>query len=91
MNKAELIKAVAEKTSLTKSQTKNTLETTLQIITQSLKQGKTVQIVGFGTFKVNQRSERIGRNPQTGEEIKIAATRVPAFVSGKALKNAVKK
>ncbi|WP_343184061.1 HU family DNA-binding protein [Buchnera aphidicola (Ceratovacuna keduensis)] len=90
MNKAELINAIAEKTSLTKSQTKNTLETTLKIITQSLKKGKTVQIVGFGTFKVNNRSERIGRNPQTGEEIKIAATKVPAFVSGKALKNAVR-
>ncbi|WP_343189112.1 HU family DNA-binding protein [Buchnera aphidicola (Chaitoregma tattakana)] len=90
MNKAELINAIAEETSLTKSQTKNTLETTLKIITQSLKNGKTVQIVGFGTFKVNKRSERIGRNPQTGEEIKIAATKVPAFVSGKALKNAVR-
>ncbi|WP_343188242.1 HU family DNA-binding protein [Buchnera aphidicola (Ceratoglyphina bambusae)] len=90
MNKAQLINAIAEKTSLTKSQTKNTLETTLKIITQSLKNGQTVQIVGFGTFKVNKRSERIGRNPQTGEEIKIAATKVPSFVSGKALKNAVR-
>ncbi|BGI51269.1 MAG: DNA-binding protein HU-alpha [Buchnera aphidicola (Ceratovacuna japonica)] len=90
MNKAELINAIAKKTSLTKSKTKNTLETTLEIITKSLKKGKSVQIVGFGTFKVNKRSERIGRNPQTGEEIKIAATKVPAFVSGKALKNAVR-
>lgn len=63
---------------------------TLAAITESLKEGDAVQLVGFGTFKVNHRAERTGRNPQTGKEIKIAAANVPAFVSGKALKDAVK-
>ncbi|WP_343153719.1 HU family DNA-binding protein [Buchnera aphidicola (Mindarus keteleerifoliae)] len=90
MNKAQLIDIVSEITNLPKTTTKNFLETTLSTITKSLQKGEIVQLVGFGTFKVNYRSERIGRNPQTGEEIKISATKIPSFVSGKSLKEAVK-
>ena len=68
----------------------DSVDTLLAAITESLKEGDAVQLVGFGTFKVNHRAERTGRNPQTGNEIKIAAANVPAFVSGKALKDAVK-
>ena len=81
---------IAEKAELSKTQAKAALESTLAAITESLKEGDAVQLVGFGTFKVNHRAERTGRNPQTGKEIKIAAANVPAFVSGKALKDAVK-
>ena len=60
------------------------------LLSGALKEGDSVQLVGFGTFKVNHRAERTGRNPQTGKEIKIAAANVPAFTAGKALKDAVK-
>lgn len=86
MNKTQLIDVIADKAELSKTQAKAALESTLAAITESLN----VQLVGFGTFKVNHRAERTGRNPQTGKEIKIAAANVPAFVSGKALKDAVK-
>ncbi|MGL4920980.1 MAG: HU family DNA-binding protein, partial [Plesiomonas shigelloides] len=66
------------------------LESTLSAITESLKDGDPVQLVGFGTFKVNHRAARTGRNPQTGKEIQIAEANVPAFVAGKALKDSVK-
>ena len=78
MNKTQLIDVIAEKAELSKTQAKAALESTLAAITESLKEGDAVQLVGFGTFKV------------TGKEIKIAAANVPAFVSGKALKDAVK-
>ncbi|MGL9769369.1 MAG: nucleoid-associated protein HU-alpha [Sodalis sp. (in: enterobacteria)] len=90
MNKTQLIDVIADKADLSKAQAKSALESTLAVITKSLKEGDAVQLVGFGTFKINHRSERIGRNPQTGKEIKIAAANIPAFVSGKALKDAVK-
>ncbi|WWO96695.1 MAG: HU family DNA-binding protein [Candidatus Dasytiphilus stammeri] len=90
MKKNELIEIIAKKSNLTKIQSKIALEAILDAITESLKAGKTVQIVGFGTFKVNYRAERTGRNPQTGQEIKIAATNVPTFISGKILRAAVK-
>ena len=92
MNKTQLIDVIADKADLSKVQAKAALESTLAAITESLKEGDgdAVQLVGFGTFKVNHRAERTGRNPQTGKEIKIAAANVPAFVSGKALKDAVK-
>lgn len=90
MNKAQLIDVVSEITKLSKKQIKTTLETALSSIVQSLKNGNSVQLVGFGTFKVNNRAARIGRNPQTGKEIQIPATKVPAFISGKSLKEAVK-
>ncbi|WWO95270.1 MAG: HU family DNA-binding protein [Candidatus Dasytiphilus stammeri] len=90
MNKTQLIEKIAKKSALSKLQAKIALESTLTSITECLQAGEIVQIIGFGTFKVNHRAERIGRNPQTGQEIKIAATNVPAFVSGKLLKKAVK-
>ncbi|SFU77464.1 nucleoid-associated protein HU-alpha [Xenorhabdus koppenhoeferi] len=90
MNKTELVDAIAAGADLTKTQAKAALESTLNAITDSLKNGDAVQLVGFGTFKVNHRAERTGRNPQTGKEIKIAAANVPAFSAGKALKDAVK-
>ncbi|MCE1685652.1 HU family DNA-binding protein, partial [Enterobacter hormaechei] len=77
MNKTELVDAIAESTELTKAQAKAALESTLNAITESLKAGDSVQLVGFGTFKVNHRAERTGRNPQTGKEITIAAANVP--------------
>ncbi len=89
MNKTNLIDQIAEKAGLTKAQAKAALEATLTSIEGALKQGEQVQLIGFGTFKVNHRNARIGRNPQTGKEIQIAAANVPAFVAGKALKDAV--
>ena len=80
MNKTQLIDVIAEKAELSKTQAKAALESTLAAITESLKEGDAVK----------ERAARTGRNPQTGKEIKIAAANVPAFVSGKALKDAVK-
>lgn len=90
MNKTELVDAIASKADITKVAAKTALEATLEAITESLKAGDSVQLVGFGTFKVNDRKARTGRNPKTGAEIKIAASKVPAFVSGKSLKEAIK-
>lgn len=91
MNKTDLIDAIASNAGLNKKQAKAALEATLDAITASLKAKEPVQLIGFGTFKVNQRKARTGRNPQTGAEIQIAASQVPAFVAGKALKDSVKK
>lgn len=77
MNKTQLIDVIADKAELSKTQAKAALESTLAAITESLKEGDAVQLVGFGTFKVNHRAERTGRNPQTGKEIKIAAAIAP--------------
>ena len=90
MNKTQLIDAIAENADLSKAQAKAALESTLSAITESLNDGEPVQLVGFGTFKVNHRAARTGRNPQTGKEIQIAEANVPAFVAGKALKDSVK-
>ncbi|KLN97474.1 HU family DNA-binding protein [Moellerella wisconsensis] len=90
MNKTELVDAIAKNADLTKVQAKEALEATLKAISEALVNGESVQLVGFGTFKVNHRAERTGRNPQTGQEIKIEAANVPAFVAGKALKETVK-
>ena len=89
MNKTQLIDVIADKADLSKAQAKAALESTLAAITESLKEGDAVQLVGFGTFKVNHRAERTGRNPQTGKEIKIAAKTVPAFSAGKKFKTIV--
>ena len=89
MNKTQLITEIAEKADLTKVQAKAALEQILASITDSLKDGEPVQLIGFGTFKVNHRSARIGRNPQTGADIQIKAANVPAFTAGKALKESV--
>ena len=86
----ELIeKAIAEKADLSKAQAKAALEATLEGVTGALKEGDQVQLIGFGTFKVNHRAARTGRNPQTGKDIQIAAANVSAFVAGKALKEYV--
>ena len=90
MNKSELIDAIAAKANLSKKDAKAALESTLEAVSESLKAGDAVQLIGFGTFKVNERAARTGRNPRTGEEIKIAAAKIPAFVAGKALKDLVK-
>ena len=90
MNKTQLIDAIAAKSDLTKTQAKSALESTLAAITESLKSGDPVQLVGFGTFKTSHRKERTGRNPQTGKEIKIPAATIPGFSAGKAFKELLK-
>jgi len=91
MNKAELISNVAEKTELTKKDAEKAVSAVLDTISEALARGDKVQLVGFGTFEIRERAARKGRNPQTGEEIDIAAARVPVFKAGKALKEAVSK
>ena len=90
MNKAELIDAIAADADLSKAAAGRALDAALEAITKALKKKDTVTLVGFGTFSVRKRSARIGRNPKTGEEIKIKASRVPGFKAGKALKDAIK-
>ena len=89
MNKAELIDALATSADLSKASAARALDSALEAITKALKKGNSVTLVGFGTFMVRSRKARIGRNPRTGEAIKIKATKVPAFKAGKALKDAI--
>ena len=89
MNKGDLVNKVAKVVS-TKREAHAAVDCVLESITKALKKKDTVTLVGFGTFKVDRRKARKGRNPQTGEEIKIKAKKVPKFVAGKALKDAVK-
>ena len=89
-NKAELVENVASKTGLTKKDATSAVEAVFSSIQDDLKNGEKVQLIGFGTFEVRNRAARKGRNPQTGKEIQIAASKVPAFKPGKALKDAVK-
>lgn len=89
-NKAELVENVAKKTGLTKKDATAAVEAVFGSIQDGLKKGDKVQLIGFGTFEVRNRAARKGRNPQTGKEIEIAASKVPAFKPGKALKDAVK-
>ena len=91
MNKTELIAAVAEKTGLTKKDAERVVNATIDTITESLVKGDKVQVSGLGSFEVKTREARTGRNPQTGETIQIAATRLPAFKAAKALKDEVAK
>jgi DNA-binding protein HU-beta len=91
LNKTELISAVAEKTEFTKKDAEKAINAVLEAVEEALAKGDKVQLVGFGTFEVRERAARTGRNPQTGEEIKIAAAKVPGFKPGKALKDAVSK
>jgi len=88
MNKGDLINELA-KVTCTKKEAEAALDCVLASITKALKKNDTVTLVGFGTFKVNKRTARTGRNPQTGEAIKIKAKKVPKFVAGKGLKDAV--
>ena len=90
MNKQDLIALVAEKADLSKKDSEAAVTAVVDGITEALAKGEKVQLVGFGTFEVRQRQAREGRNPSTGEAIKIAAQKVPAFKAGKALKDRVK-
>ena len=90
LTKADLVEAIAEDADITKADAERALSAFTETITNALKRGKTVQITGFGTFARRSRKKRKARNPQTGEEITIAATKVAAFKPGKALKDAVK-
>lgn len=89
MNKADLISRVAEKTDITKKDAEKAVSAVLASIEEALSGGEKVQLVGFGTFEIRERAARKGRNPQTGEEISIAATKVPVFKAGKALRESV--
>ena len=91
MNKTELIATAAEKAGLSKKDTEKAVTAAIDAITEALVKGDKVQLVGFGAFEVKERGERIGRNPQTKEEIKIPASKAPVFKAGKALKDAVAK
>ncbi|MGM7701684.1 HU family DNA-binding protein [Pseudalkalibacillus sp. Hm43] len=90
MNKTDLINNVSEQTQLSKKDVSKTVDAVFEAIESSLKGGDKVQLIGFGNFEVRERAARKGRNPQTGEEIEIPASKVPAFKPGKALKDAVK-
>lgn len=90
MNKTELISAVAEKAGLSKKDATVAVSAVFDSITETLVKGEKVQLIGFGNFEVRERAARTGRNPLTGEELTIAASKVPAFKAGKALKDAVK-
>ena len=90
MTKAELIDAVAAGADITKVAAAKAIDTFTGTITKTLKKGKKVTLVGFGTFSVSKRKARKGRNPQTGETIKIAAAKLPKFSAGKAFKTAIK-
>ncbi|PTM56701.1 HU family DNA-binding protein [Desmospora activa] len=89
MNKSQLIERVAETTGKTKKESTHLVETVLGTISEALRNGEKVSLIGFGNFEVRERAARTGRNPQTGEEIQIEASRVPAFKPGKQLKEAV--
>ena len=91
MNKAELVAAVAEKTDLSKKDSEKAVNAALEAIAAELAAGGKVQLVGFGSFETKKRDARVGRNPRTKEEIRIPASRVPAFKAGKALKDVVAK
>ena len=91
MNKTELIAAAAERSGMTKKDTEKALNAALDAITAALVAGDKVQVSGFGIFEVKEREARIGRNPQTGEPMEIAASRVPAFKASKTMKDALAK
>lgn len=89
MNKSELIAAVVEKTELSKKDAEKAIKAFEEVVTEELVKGGKVQLVGFGTFEVSERAARTGRNPQTGKEMTIAASKAPKFKAGKALKDSV--
>lgn len=90
MNKTELVAVVSEKTEFSKKESAQIVDALFASIEEALAKGEKVQLIGFGTFEVRERAARKGRNPQTGAEIEIPASKVPAFKPGKALKDAVK-
>ena len=89
VNKLELVNAVADKAELTKRDAERAVNAVVESIEEALKVGDRVSLVGFGTFEVRDRKPRVGRNPQTGEEIRIPAGRVPSFKAGKSLKESI--
>ena len=89
MNKTELVAAIAERTDLSKKDSEAALKAFTEIVTEELKKGEKVQLVGFGTFEVAQRTAREGKNPQTGEKIKIPASKSPKLKFGKTVKDAL--
>ena len=89
MNKTELIAAVAEKSEISKKDSEKALKAFIDVVTDELKNGEKIQLVGFGTFEVSERAAREGRNPQTGKTMKIEACKAPKFKAGKALKDAI--
>ncbi len=90
MNKAELVDAIAKDTGLSKADAQRALESFTTNIGKALKKGGTVSLIGFGTFSVKKRAARTGRNPATGETIKIKASKTPSFKAGKGFKDAIK-
>ncbi len=89
MNKSELVSAIAEKASLKKSDAEKAVKAFTEVVAEELKKGEKVQLVGFGTFEVLERPAREGRNPRTGETMKIDASKAPKFKAGKALKDSI--
>ena len=89
MNKTELVAAIADEAGLSKKDAEKALKAFTDVVTEELKKGEKVQLVGFGTFEVSERAAREGRNPQTGAAMKIAASKAPKFKAGKALKDAI--
>ena len=89
MNKTELVAAMADKAGLTKKDAEAALKAFTDVVSDELKKGGKIQLVGFGTFEVSERAAREGRNPQTGAPMKIAASKAPKFKAGKALKDAI--
>lgn len=89
MNKTELIAAMAEQTQLSKKDAEAALKAFIDVVSEELKKGEKVQLVGFGTFEVSERAARTGRNPQTGKEMTIPASKAPKFKAGKALKDMI--
>ena len=89
MNKTELVAAMAEQTQLSKKDAEAALKAFIDVVSEEMKKGEKVQLVGFGTFEVSERAAREGRNPQTGETMEIKASKTPKFKAGKALKDLV--
>lgn len=89
MNKTELVAAMAEKTELSKKDAEKALKAFTDVVAEELTKGEKIQLVGFGTFEVSERAARTGRNPQTGAEMTIAASKAPKFKAGKALKDSL--
>ena len=87
MNKTELVAAMAEQTNLSKKDAEAALKAFIDVVSEELKKGEKVQLVGFGTFEVSERAAREGRNPQSGETMEIKASKTPKFKAGKALKD----
>lgn len=89
MNKAELVAAVAEKAEISRKDAEKALKAFTDVVAEGMKNGDKIQLVGFGTFEVSERAARVGRNPQSGAEMKIPASKAPKFKAGKALKDMI--